>query len=81
MRGRVKNVVDFGAFVDIGVDVDGLLHISALRGAHDAMRSGGTQQSGDGDGATLLPSVGDVLALRVVSVDSKRRRIGLALDV
>jgi uncharacterized protein len=58
LSGTVRNVVDFGAFVDIGVKQDGLLHRSQIpRG-------------------TVL-SVGDVIEVEVVSVDTARGRIGL----
>ena len=58
LSGTVRNVVDFGAFVDIGVKQDGLLHRSQIpRG-------------------TVL-SVGDVIEVEVVSVDTGRGRIGL----
>jgi uncharacterized protein len=58
LSGTVRNVVDFGAFVDIGVKQDGLLHRSQTpRG-------------------TVL-SVGDVIEVEVVSVDTARGRIGL----
>ncbi|MEM6281668.1 MAG: Tex family protein [Chloroflexota bacterium] len=59
LNGTVRNVVDFGAFVDIGVKQDGLLHISQIpRGSH--------------------LSVGDVLEVKIRSVDKNRGRIGLA---
>lgn len=66
LKGAVRNVVDFGAFVDIGVKRDGLIHISKMgRGyvhnPHDKV------------------AVGDVVDVEVVSVDVDRGRIGLAL--
>jgi uncharacterized protein len=58
LSGTVRNVVDFGAFVDIGVKQDGLLHISQMpRG-------------------TKL-SVGDIIKVKILSVDKERGRIGL----
>lgn len=58
LSGTVRNVVDFGAFVDIGVKQDGLLHRSQVpRG-------------------TVL-SVGDVIEVEIISVDTGRGRIGL----
>ncbi len=58
LSGTVRNVVDFGAFVDIGVKQDGLLHISQMpRG-------------------TKL-SVGDIIKVKILSVDKDRGRIGL----
>jgi len=66
LRGTVRNVVDFGAFVDIGVKRDGLIHISNLssgyvRDPHDKV------------------AVGDVVEVEVISVDLQRGRIGLRL--
>ncbi len=66
LKGTVRNVVDFGAFVDIGVKRDGLIHISKMgRGyVHNPQDK---------------VSVGDVVDVAVVSVDVDRGRIGLAL--
>jgi uncharacterized protein len=58
LNGTVRNVVDFGAFVDIGVKQDGLLHRSQMP------RNAGV-------------SVGDVILVEIISVDSERGRIGL----
>ncbi len=64
LEGTVRNVVDFGAFVDIGVKQDGLLHISKMSSRrvtnpHDVV------------------SVGDIIKVRIVSVDEQRGRISL----
>ncbi|RME50990.1 MAG: S1 RNA-binding domain-containing protein, partial [Caldilineae bacterium] len=66
LKGTVRNVVDFGAFVDIGVKHDGLVHISQLadryvRNPHEVV------------------AVGDVVRVRVLSVDAERGRIGLSM--
>ena len=66
LRGTVRNVVDFGAFVDIGVKRDGLIHISRMgsgyvRNPHEKV------------------AVGDVIEVEVVEVDLQRGRISLAL--
>jgi uncharacterized protein len=66
LEGTVRNVVDFGAFVDIGVQQDGLVHISELSDAFvrhplDAV------------------SVGDVVRVRVLSLDKDRGRIALSM--
>lgn len=66
LRGTVRNVVDFGAFVDIGVKRDGLIHISRMgsgyvRNPHEKV------------------AVGDIVEVEVVDVDLQRGRIGLAL--
>ena len=65
-EGRVTNVVDFGAFVDIGLEKAGLVHISEMADAYVR------------DPFDLL-SVGDRVRVRVISVDSRRGRIGLTL--
>jgi uncharacterized protein len=61
-------VVDFGAFVDIGVKQDGLVHVSRLakkyvRNPHEVV------------------SVGDIVEVKVISVDRERGRIGLSMVV
>ena len=66
LKGTVRNVVDFGAFVDIGVKQDGLVHISQLadryvRNPHEVV------------------AVGDVVQVRVLNVDAERGRIGLSM--
>lgn len=65
LRGTVRNVVDFGAFVDIGVHQDGLLHISEMS---DRFISHPRE----------LLSVGDVIEVRIKSVDVERKRIALS---
>ena len=67
LEGTVRNVVDFGAFVDIGVKQDGLLHISKM--------SGNKRVSNPHD----VVSVGDIITVRIVSVDHDRGRISLEL--
>ena len=66
LKGTVRNVIDFGAFVDIGVHQDGLVHISELS-----------------DRFVKHPldvvSVGDVVEVRVLSVDEKKKRIALSM--
>ena len=64
--GTVRNVVDFGAFVDIGVKQDGLVHISQL--ADRYIKS-----------PFEVVSVGDVVQVKVMSVDAERGRIGLSM--
>ncbi len=66
LEGTVTNVAAFGAFVDIGVHQDGLLHVSQLadrfiKDAHEVVKAG------------------DVVKVRVVEVDIKRKRIGLSM--
>ena len=66
LKGTVRNVIDFGAFVDIGVHQDGLVHISQLA-----------------DRFVKHPldvvSVGDIVTVKVISVDLKARRIQLTM--
>ncbi|MBQ5813751.1 MAG: RNA-binding transcriptional accessory protein [Clostridia bacterium] len=62
--GTVRNVADFGAFVDIGVHQDGLIHISRLA-KHFVKK------------ASDEVSVGDILTVRVIEVDVKKKRIAL----
>ncbi len=64
LKGTVRNVVDFGAFVDIGVHQDGLLHISEIADRFIKHPS-------------EVLSAGDVIEVRVKSVDLKRKRIAL----
>jgi uncharacterized protein len=66
LEGTVTNVAAFGAFVDIGVHQDGLVHLSQLadrfvKDAHEVVKAG------------------DVVTVRVVEVDVKRKRIGLTM--
>lgn len=68
VSGTIRNVVDFGAFVDIGVERDGLIHISEMsdsfvKSPHDVV------------------AVGDVVRVKVVKVDSDRGRISLSMRI
>lgn len=64
VRGKVTNVVDFGAFLDIGLKENGLLHRSELckRSQHPSQ----------------VVAVGDVMEVEIISIDAKRKRIGLS---
>lgn len=66
MKGTVRNITDFGVFVDIGIKTAGLIHISELSHKH-------IKHPLD------VVSVGDILNVMVISVDAKRHRIGLSL--
>lgn len=66
LQGTVRNVVDFGAFVDIGVKQDGLLHVSKMAD-HKV------------EDPHNIVAVGDILDLKIVSLDLERGRIGLSL--
>jgi uncharacterized protein len=65
ITGKIKNVVDFGAFVDLGIKETALVHISELSDSYVK------------DPLDLV-KVGDVLEFRIVSLDGDRRRIGLS---
>jgi len=65
LSGTVRNVVDFGAFVDIGVKQDGLVHISQLSSKYVSHPMD-------------VVSVGDVVLVKIISIDEKRGRIGLS---
>jgi uncharacterized protein len=66
LNGTVRNVVDFGAFVDIGVKQDGLVHISQL--ANRFVKN-----------PFEVVSVGDVVEVKVINIDAQRGRIGLSM--
>ena len=66
LSGTVRNVIDFGAFVDIGVHQDGLVHISRM--ADRFIRH-----------PSEAVKVGDVVKVWVVSVDEKKKRIALTM--
>ena len=66
LTGTVRNVVDFGAFVDIGVKQDGLVHVSQMaekfvRNPHEVVH------------------VGDVVQVKVVKIDKGAGRVGLSM--
>lgn len=66
LNGTVRNVADFGAFVDIGVHQDGLVHISEL--SNKFVRK-----------AMEVVSVGDIVKVRILDVDIARKRISLSM--
>ena len=66
LKGTVRNVIDFGAFVDIGVHQDGLVHISEM--SNKFIKP-----------PLDVVSVGDVVDVRVLSVDKERKRIQLSM--
>ena len=67
LKGTVRNIVDFGAFVDIGVHEDGLVHISKLSRTKFVKHP------------LEVVSVGDVVEVKVISIDLKKKRIGLSM--
>ena len=68
LKGTVRNVIDFGAFVDIGVHQDGLVHISELSDSY-------VKHPLD------VVSVGDIVEVKVLSVDLQKKRIALSMKV
>jgi uncharacterized protein len=68
LTGTVRNVIDFGAFVDIGVKYDGLVHISELSESFVKNPS-------------EVVSVGDVVKVKVLSVDLDRKKVALSMKV
>lgn len=75
LQGTVRNIVDFGAFVDIGVHEDGLIHISRM--VKRKRDKNGRQQALPHPSEVL--AVGEIVTVWVVEVDIKRNRIGLSL--
>ncbi|MCR5792219.1 MAG: RNA-binding transcriptional accessory protein [Lachnospiraceae bacterium] len=69
LKGTVRNVIDFGAFVDIGVHQDGLVHISQLSNKKFVKHP------------LDVVSVGDIVEVKVMSVDLKKNRIQLTMKL
>lgn len=68
LTGTVRNVIDFGAFVDIGVKHDGLVHISEMS---DKFIKNPSE----------IVSVGDVVKVKVIKIDMERQKVGLSMKV
>ena len=68
LKGTVRNVIDFGAFVDIGVHQDGLVHISQMSEKYIKH-------------PLEVVSVGDIVDVQVLSVDTARKRIQLTMKI
>ncbi len=68
LKGTVRNVIDFGAFVDIGVHQDGLVHISQITERYIKH-------------PLEAVSVGDVVEVKVLSVDTQKKRISLTMKL
>lgn len=69
LKGTVRNVIDFGAFVDIGVHQDGLVHISQLSDKKFVKHP------------LEVVSVGDIVEVKVLSVDLEKKRIALTMKL
>ena len=68
LTGTVRNVIDFGAFVDIGVKHDGLVHISEM--SEKFIKN-----------PSEVVSVGDVVKVKVIKIDKERQKVGLSMKV
>ena len=68
LEGTVRNVVDFGAFVDIGVKNDGLVHISQLSSKF-------VKHPMD------VVSVGDTVKVKIITIDRDKQKIGLTMKL
>ncbi len=68
LKGTVRNVIDFGVFVDIGVHQDGLVHISQMTDRYIKH-------------PLEVASIGDVVDVKVLSVDIPKKRIGLTMKI
>lgn len=69
LKGTVRNVIDFGAFVDIGVHQDGLVHISQMTDRKFIKHP------------LEIVSIGDVVEVKVISVDMAKNRIQLTMKL
>ena len=68
LEGTVRNVIDFGAFVDIGVHQDGLVHISQI--SNKFIKH-----------PTDILSVGDIVKVKILDVDKEKKRISLTMKI
>jgi len=68
LTGTVRNVIDFGCFVDIGVKHDGLVHISEISDSYIKNPS-------------EVVSVGDIVKVKVIKIDLERQKVGLSMKV
>ena len=68
LTGTVRNVIDFGCFVDIGVKYDGLVHISEMSEKYIKNPS-------------EVVSVGDIVKVKVIKIDTERHKVGLSMKI
>ena len=66
LTGTVRNVIDFGAFIDIGIKHDGLVHISEM--SEKFIKN-----------PSEIVSVGDIVKVKVISIDKERQKVGLSM--
>ena len=69
LKGTVRNVIDFGVFVDIGVHQDGLVHVSQMSSTKFVKHP------------LEVVKVGDVIDVKVLSVDLDKKRISLTMKI
>ncbi len=68
LTGTIRNVIDFGAFVDIGVKHDGLVHISEMSESF-------VKNPSD------IVSVGDIVKVKVIGIDKERQKVKLSMKL
>jgi len=68
LNGTIRNVIDFGAFIDIGVKHDGLVHISEMSNKYIKHPS-------------EIVSVGDIVKVKVIKIDRERQKVGLSMKL
>ena len=68
LNGTVRNVIDFGAFVDIGVKHDGLVHISEM--SHQFVKN-----------TSDVVSVGDIVKVKVIGIDKEKQKVKLSMKI
>ena len=68
LKGTVRNIIDFGAFVDIGVHQDGLVHISQMCDRYIKH-------------PLEVVKIGDIVEVKVISVDPVKKRIALTMKL
>ena len=68
LTGTVRNVIDFGAFVDIGVKHDGLVHISEMSNNYVKNPS-------------EIVSVGDIVKVKVIGIDNEKQKVKLSMKI
>ena len=68
LTGTVRNVIDFGAFVDVGVKHDGLVHISEM--ADKFVKN-----------PSEIVSVGDIVKVKVIGIDREKQKVSLSMKV
>ena len=66
LTGTVRNVIDFGAFIDIGIKHDGLVHISEM--SEKFIKN-----------PSEIVSVGDIVKVKVINIDKERQKVGLSM--